>query len=103
MAESLVTLYCLAYGDPLENSFPVDIVSTKSIGHLKKIIREERPDVFGSTVAVHLKLWKVDVSITDNTRFQTLREYESVETAMQEALGGERLNNPTDEIWEVFN
>ena len=61
-----ITIFCLVHHDLAEHAFPVHIPKTSFIGDLKKLIKEERPDVFGNVVAVNLSLWKVNIPIDEN-------------------------------------
>ncbi|CAI2169771.1 17928_t:CDS:1 [Funneliformis geosporum] len=57
----LITLNCLVVSeDPYENAFNVDIDFSKTIDHLRKIIKE-RINVPNNVKAKDLKLWMVDI------------------------------------------
>ena len=62
---SPLTLFCLVYGDPDAEPFPVKIDREETIGVLKDIIKEKRKPVFDYLPADHLRLWKVKIRITD--------------------------------------
>ena len=56
---STITLSCLVVGEnPFENAFPVDIDTNKvkTVGHLKKAIKEEQLHTFANVDAKDLKL-----------------------------------------------
>ena len=56
---STITLSCLVVGEnPYENAFPVDIDTNKvkTVGHLKKAIKEEQLHTFANVDAKDLKL-----------------------------------------------
>ncbi|KAF0468756.1 proteinkinasesubdomain-containingproteinpkl/ ccin9 [Gigaspora margarita] len=39
--EKLLTIWCLVNGDPLAAAFPVDISDSRTIGHLKDVIKKK--------------------------------------------------------------
>ncbi|UZO10898.1 uncharacterized protein OCT59_002476 [Rhizophagus irregularis] len=57
---AVITIWCLINEDPLEAAFPVDILDSKTIGHLKDAIRNKinAPD---TVKAKNLEIWKVNV------------------------------------------
>ncbi|PKY40352.1 hypothetical protein RhiirA4_538752 [Rhizophagus irregularis] len=58
---STITLSCLVVGEnPYDNSFPVDTDpnKVKTVGHLRKTIKEEKQNDFANVDADKLKLWK---------------------------------------------
>ncbi|POG67685.1 hypothetical protein GLOIN_2v1800226 [Rhizophagus irregularis DAOM 181602=DAOM 197198] len=59
-APAVITIWCLINEDPLEAAFPVDILDSKTIGHLKDAIRNKinAPD---TVKAKNLEIWKVNV------------------------------------------
>jgi hypothetical protein len=58
--------WCLIDGE--KRPFPIDIPANKSVGHLKKFIKNENPDDFANIGARKLTLYYVDdVDITSDT------------------------------------
>ncbi|KAF9342987.1 hypothetical protein BGX26_006471, partial [Mortierella sp. AD094] len=53
------TLFCIVDGDSI--AFPIDILSGKSIGHLKEAIHEKKPKVFSGIGPDEVILWSVNV------------------------------------------
>ena len=68
---STITLSCLVVGEnPYENAFPVDIDTNKvkTIGHLKKAIKEEFHPKFENVAPNDIRLWKVDIFLKEETK-----------------------------------
>src|SRR5258706_4557021 len=84
----MYTVFCLLEGETVP--FPVEIDETKSVGGLKKSIKEERPDV--DVVAVKLELYRIDV---DASNLQKAIKY--VETLAPSLITADRLN-PTQKL-----
>jgi hypothetical protein len=55
----LITINCWVLSDDLDCVFPVDIDREKSVGALKKAIKEEKKPAFDHIPADRLGLWKV--------------------------------------------
>ncbi|CAG8452969.1 27336_t:CDS:2 [Dentiscutata erythropus] len=57
-------------GNPYENSFPVDIDTNKvkTIGHLKKAIKEELHPKFVNVSHNDIRLWKADISFEEEKK-----------------------------------
>jgi hypothetical protein len=62
---NIVTFFCVVHGESSERVFHVSIDKTLSISHLKKAIREEKPNDFADVDANKLMLWKVNISDED--------------------------------------
>ena len=61
MSTENYTLYCFIETINVE-AFPVDIDPNKTVGHLKKFIKNEKQNDLKDVDADKLMLWKVDVS-----------------------------------------
>ncbi|RIA93809.1 hypothetical protein C1645_866758 [Glomus cerebriforme] len=61
MSSSNITLCCLIHGNNLAAAFPVKINTDKTIGELKKIIKDENSNEFAIVDAKDLMLWKVEI------------------------------------------
>ncbi|KAG0036467.1 hypothetical protein BGZ82_004155 [Podila clonocystis] len=46
MTDIHLTLFCLVDGETMSNAFPVEIESTKTVGHLKDLIRAKKANNF---------------------------------------------------------
>ena len=58
-----IALNCMILGESPDLAFVVEADRTKSIDHLKNLIKERRPDVFGDVVSVHITLWQVVIPL----------------------------------------
>ncbi|CAG8831929.1 11678_t:CDS:2, partial [Gigaspora margarita] len=70
--------------EAIEESFPVDIDKGMTVGHLKKLIKEEKPNAFANIDSNKLVLWKVDIPIgmeNKNTKIfaENINDYKGVE------------------------
>jgi hypothetical protein len=73
---STITLICLVHGDRVRRAFPVDVDKSKTIGHLKKLIKQELPNSFCDVDAKELALWKVSIPSNDA---DALRDFDADE------------------------
>ena len=62
---SPITVFCLVYDDPLAEPFEVKIDGGETISALKDVIKEKQKPVFDHLPANYLRLWKVEIPITD--------------------------------------
>ncbi|KAG0195610.1 hypothetical protein BGX28_001002 [Mortierella sp. GBA30] len=69
MTDALL-LNCLADGE--KTTFPVEIESTKTIGQLKKKIKEEKTPEFDDIAADRLTLWRVSIPIINGDKSSIL-------------------------------
>jgi Crinkler effector protein N-terminal domain len=95
-----IALNCMVLGDSPDFAFVVEIDPTKRIDHLKNIIKERRPDVFGNILAIHLTLWRVDIALdVPGEELSALQSgsYLCIKTT----LGGEKLRS-LQQIDKVF-
>ncbi|KAF9336882.1 hypothetical protein BG006_006990 [Podila minutissima] len=91
MTDNHLTLFCLVDGEATSRAFSVDIDRTKSVGHLKKLVKSEKPR-FDDIVADELSLWRISVS-DDNQG----------SAVMIDALDDKtELNNPRTRLSELF-
>ena len=52
------SLACWIVGLDDANAFPVDILLSKTVGHLKKAIKKEKEPIFNHIAADQLEIWK---------------------------------------------
>jgi hypothetical protein len=64
----MLKLFCWVRGNDRGQPFPLDIVDTRTIGDLKKAIKEEKKVAFEHVDADTLKLWKVSTPISESRR-----------------------------------
>ncbi|KFH72875.1 hypothetical protein MVEG_00100 [Podila verticillata NRRL 6337] len=58
MTNNHLTLLCLVDGEATSRAFSVDIDRTKSVDHLKKLIKSEKTPRFDDVAADELTLWR---------------------------------------------
>jgi hypothetical protein len=59
MADNLLTLFCLVDGE--DTPFSLDIDPSKTVDHLKDIIKAKIPGTFSDIDAKDLTLWRVSI------------------------------------------
>jgi hypothetical protein len=93
MADSRLTLFCLVDGEATSNAFPVEIESTKTVGHLKDLIKDDNAIAFADIDAKMLTLWRVSIPVVaaDKHIVISLNEIESKTELV-----------PTDDLSDVF-
>jgi hypothetical protein len=91
----MFTLFCLVHGDPVENAFAIDIERSKTISHLRELIKEKKAPEFDSVVADKLILWSVSISVDDTTMLEELVLENNKEKGVQKLL-------PLRKISKVF-
>ena len=86
-------LGCIVLGE--KNAFPVDINKEKTIGYLKKTIKDEKSIALGSTDANELKLWKVNIPESEKHEI-----YEGIDIKVE--FGGKELDSDLNTIGYYF-
>jgi hypothetical protein len=61
-----ITLQCWVQGDDSDHIFPVEIEPTKTVGTLKKAIKDERQHSFQNVDAHALGLWNISIPLDDS-------------------------------------
>jgi hypothetical protein len=61
-AQEVLVLNCFVLGDGINNTFPVEIARTKSVGILKEAIKTKKSPKFDYIPADQLVLWRVDIT-----------------------------------------
>ncbi|KAJ3794318.1 hypothetical protein GGU11DRAFT_759257 [Lentinula aff. detonsa] len=91
--QPLLELNCLVLGDQRNHIFPVKIAKTKSVGSLKKAVKEKKRPLSNHVPADDLALWRVsevvDQNLEDNLEKINFLEKESL--------------SPADELYKVFS
>ena len=77
-------LYCLVLNDDPNRIFLVKIANTKSVGALKKAIKEEKRPLFDNIPADSLVLWDVSISTESDKDLQ--KELENFEADNKKSL-----------------
>jgi Crinkler effector protein N-terminal domain len=86
-------LNCLVLGDDHHCVFPVEIAPTKTVGALKKAIKEEKKHAFRNVDADILLIWEVSIPVDGNLK-KNLNNLK---------LADGRSLSPVDELLEVFS
>ncbi|CAB4410222.1 unnamed protein product [Rhizophagus irregularis] len=68
MSSFNITLCCLIHGNNISAAFPVKVDNDKTIGELKKIIKDENSNEFFGVDAKNLTLWKVEIPVNDDDK-----------------------------------
>ncbi|RGB43110.1 hypothetical protein C1646_750169 [Rhizophagus diaphanus] len=100
---SLIMLFCLIKGEKPDKAFKVIIKKDKDVSDLKKVIKDEIPNDFAGIDAKNLTLWKVNVPASDKSKFERLATFIPYNSAVEEVLLGEKIENATEEVGKVFN
>ncbi|KAF9107236.1 hypothetical protein BGX29_006922 [Mortierella sp. GBA35] len=66
MANNLLNLFCLVDGEATSQAFSVEVDSTKTVDHLKNLLKAEQSPDFDDVVANNLTLWSVSIPDDDN-------------------------------------
>ncbi|KAG0019239.1 hypothetical protein BGZ82_000211 [Podila clonocystis] len=92
MADNPLTLFCLVDGQTPSNAFPVEIESTKTVGHLKDLIKAKKANNFQDVDADVLTIWHVSIPADNQASAITI-----------DALDDKtELNNPRTRLSKLF-
>ncbi|KAG2357031.1 hypothetical protein BDR07DRAFT_398572 [Suillus spraguei] len=61
----MYTLNCIVFGDDSSHIFQVEIEETRTVGHVRKAIKDSKEVRFGHVDADDLKLWQVDLHVDE--------------------------------------
>ncbi|RHZ75624.1 hypothetical protein Glove_212g119 [Diversispora epigaea] len=93
-----ITLGCLVKGDdPYDNYFEVEINRTRTVSVLKELIKDKKKNTFATIDANQLKLWNVNVSLSEpNEKLNVLinRDIAVIEQRLEELH--------IEESWESY-
>lgn len=69
-----ITLTCRLFREIEENTkeFPIKINTSKFVYYLKKLIKEEKKDIFSDTEVDNLELWGVEIHNDNPDKFSSL-------------------------------
>ncbi|GLB38822.1 hypothetical protein LshimejAT787_0506870 [Lyophyllum shimeji] len=85
---------CLLGDDPRIHSFPVDILDTQTVGHLKQLIKKATSPTLEHINAAHLELFKASIPVDDDS--------DSLAACFENLTLNEKPLNPMDDLSEVF-
>ncbi|KAF9323778.1 hypothetical protein BG006_001163, partial [Podila minutissima] len=91
-----ITLFCLQNGEAASRAFSVEIDPTKTVDHLKKLIKVEKTNDFSDVDADKLTLWLVTIPIADDDDELPI-QLSNVETEDKKKLG------PATRLSKVFS
>ncbi|KAF9084813.1 hypothetical protein BGX29_002321, partial [Mortierella sp. GBA35] len=91
MTDNLLTLFCLVDGDSVP--FSVDIDASKTVDHLKKLIKAEKSNNFSDVDADQLTLWHVSIPLVPKK--------DRKDISLGDVSSKEELDE-TDDLSEVF-
>lgn len=61
MSNSLITLFVIIDRETIADAFPIDIDTSKTIGHLKQLIKDHNPRSVSALDARKLRLWHINI------------------------------------------
>ncbi|KAG0196583.1 hypothetical protein BGX28_009960 [Mortierella sp. GBA30] len=61
---NIITLFCVVIGEHNSNAFSVEILATKTVDHLKKLIKVAKAPKFDDVAADELTLWSTSIPIS---------------------------------------
>ncbi|KAF9984705.1 hypothetical protein BGZ65_012828 [Modicella reniformis] len=91
MTDNPLTLFCLAEGET--TSFPVEVDPTKTVDHLKELIKTKKSPEFDDFAADKLTLWRVSLPVVPKKDRKAI--------SLADVLMKEELDE-TDDISDVF-
>ncbi|KAG0060064.1 hypothetical protein BGZ90_004177, partial [Linnemannia elongata] len=72
MDNNPLTLFCLVDGEATSQAFSIDIDQTKTVDHLKDLIKTKKANNFGDVDADQLLLWRVSIPDDDDNDLPVL-------------------------------
>ncbi|KFH62119.1 hypothetical protein MVEG_11758 [Podila verticillata NRRL 6337] len=91
MTHNLLSLFCLVDGDA--TPFSVEIDQTKTVDHLKDLIKAKKAPEFNDIAADKLTLWRVSIPIVPPNKRKPI--------VLTEVKSAAELD-PTDDLSDVF-
>ncbi|KAF9112859.1 hypothetical protein BGX30_007159, partial [Mortierella sp. GBA39] len=93
MTDNHLTLFCLVDGEATSNAFSIEIEQTKTVDHLKDLIKVKKTIDFNDIDADQLTLWRVSIPVVPANKHKPIVLYE-VESSTE--------FDPTDDVSDVF-
>ncbi|KAI9239538.1 MAG: hypothetical protein BYD32DRAFT_478323 [Podila humilis] len=93
MTDTLMRLFSLVDEEATSNAFPVEIEPSKTVGHLKDLIKAKKTNNFHDVDADDLTLWRVSIPVVPANKHTpiVLNGFES-STEL----------DPTDDVSDIF-
>ncbi|KAG0199630.1 hypothetical protein BGX28_007110 [Mortierella sp. GBA30] len=66
MTDNHLTLFCLVDGQPSSRAFEIEVTATRTVAHLKDLIKTKQTPAFDDITADQLTLWHVSVTIKED-------------------------------------
>ncbi|KAF9308167.1 hypothetical protein BGZ91_007932, partial [Linnemannia elongata] len=66
MTDNHLNLFCLVDGLPSSRTFEIEVSATRTIAHLKDLIKTKQTPAFDDITVDQLSLWRVSVAVTDD-------------------------------------
>ncbi|KAI1311274.1 hypothetical protein EDD11_003520 [Mortierella claussenii] len=95
MASDTLTLFCLISGERLSTAFPVEVLSSKTVGALKNAIKLEKATAFEHIDANDLVLWKATVPTDENAGTKRIVTHSTLDNKTE-------LDNPRTSLSKLF-
>ncbi|KAH7047223.1 hypothetical protein BKA57DRAFT_465369 [Linnemannia elongata] len=90
------TLFVIIEGETYSERFPIEIAPSKTVGHLKQLIKEANPTTLGDIDARKLKIWYVFSSVP-------YTEYDERPVLVKELRSrSEYFRDPTENLTDFF-
>ncbi|KAG0249397.1 hypothetical protein BGZ95_007560, partial [Linnemannia exigua] len=92
MDNNPLTLFCLVDGLPSSRALEIEVSKTRTIAHLKDLIKAKQTPAFDDITVDQLNLWRVSIPVATNKHKPiVLNEFESATEL-----------DPTDDVSDVF-
>lgn len=92
MTDSHLTLFCIVEGLPLSRAFKIEVSASRTIAHLKDLIKTKQAPAFDDITRDQLTLWHV--SIPDDSQGSTITIHDLDDKT--------ELNNPRTRLSKLF-
>ncbi|KAG9061395.1 hypothetical protein KI688_007379 [Linnemannia hyalina] len=83
MSNSFITLFIIIDRETIADAFPIDIDPSKTIGHLKQLIKNHNPRSVSDLDARKLRLWHINIPYAHERGYEdTIRLHEVCGTCL---------------------
>jgi hypothetical protein len=115
MSEPTLSINCLLLGSDSSEVFTVEILKTKNVSILKRLIKEQQSPRLNHVAASELTVWKVslpadtitpELTVDDVEACEKLRSVKKISSIFGDALGDEHVQilvqAPTGALHKLF-
>ncbi|KAF8924701.1 hypothetical protein BGZ47_003757, partial [Haplosporangium gracile] len=95
MTDNRLTLFCLIDGLPSSRAFEIEVSATRTIAHLKDLIKTKQESLFDKITGDQLTLWRVSIPVVPANKHKPLVVNDFLEAATE--------LDPTDDVADVFS